>query len=287
MKKNNIIYIKIALLLLILIVLYNIFINKKESFEQKQNIYAMTFGGGGQNYYDAVNRINNELKVVNIFDDIILKYDTDLKNDVEFWNKHGNFIENNKKGYGYWIWKPYLILKMFDTMNDNDILLHIDAGCEIVNNEDTYNKIKLIIEKCNNYNMLYSLAGHSEKKYTKMDLFTYMNVNYQLNIDDELKNSIMNQSTIIFIKKNELNIKFINDWYNICCNYNLIDDTPSIEDNDITFIEHRHPQSIMSLLLKTNNYNKYLNTDNNKILDNTNSPNGDIYPFLLSRKRHG
>lgn len=287
MKKNNIIYIKIALLLLIIIVLYNIFINKKESFEQKQKIYAMTFGGGGQNYYDAVNRINNELKVINIFDDIILKYDTDLKNDIEFWNKHGNFIENNKRGYGYWLWKPYLILKMFDIMNDNDILIHLDAGCEVINNKDSYDKIKLLIEKCNTHNMLYTLAGNvNEKQYTKMDLFNYMNDNYELIINDELKNSIMNQATIIIIKKNDLTTKFINDWYNISCNYNLIDDTPSNEKNDISFIEHRHTQSTMSILLKTNKYNNYLNTDNNKLLDNFNETN-DIYPFLLSRKRNG
>ena len=116
MNKNNINYIKIAFLLLMIIILYNIFINKKECFQEKCKIYAMTFGGGGKNYYDAVNRLNNELKVVNIFDNIILKYDTDLKNDIEFWNKHGNFIENNKRGYGYWLWKPYLILKMFNNI---------------------------------------------------------------------------------------------------------------------------------------------------------------------------
>ena len=46
-------YIKISIIILILLVLYNVFINtnKKEYIESSQKIYALTFGGGGQNYY--------------------------------------------------------------------------------------------------------------------------------------------------------------------------------------------------------------------------------------------
>jgi hypothetical protein len=75
--------------------------------------YFITFGAGGQNYYDAVNRLINQVKILNIFDKIIGYTDNDLKNDVEFWTKHSNFIENNKRGYGYWLWKPYIIKKQW------------------------------------------------------------------------------------------------------------------------------------------------------------------------------
>ena len=251
------------------------FIDKKE---YNQKIYALTFGGGRHNYHDAVNRINNELKAINIFDDIILKYDTDLKNDIEFWVKHGRFIKYNTRGYGYWLWKSYLILQMFNRMNDNDILIYLDGGCEVANNHDSYNRIKLLIEKCNNYNILYTLTGHDEKSYTKNDLFEYMKNNYDLIIDEELKNSMMKQATVIIIKKNDLTNSFINDWYNISCNYNLIDDSCSNTINDVKFCEHRHDQSIFSILIKTNKYKNHMDSDNNSL---------DPYPILLSRKRCG
>ncbi len=35
-----------------------------------------------------------------------------LKNAFEknkFWKKHGTFIESNPRGYGYWLWKPFII----------------------------------------------------------------------------------------------------------------------------------------------------------------------------------
>ena len=47
--------------------------------------------------------------------------------------------------------------------------------------------------------------------------------------------------------------KLVNEWYNICCNYHMIDDTPSIELNLPGNIEHRHDQSVFSLLTKKYN----------------------------------
>lgn len=269
----------VILILLILIILWALFYfywyKKYEYFESSsQKICTMSFGGGGQNYYDALNRIKNEVKQTNVFDEIISFTDEDLKKDHEFWEKHGNFIENNNRGYGYWLWKPYLIMKTMENMNDNDILFYIDSGCEITEyNQNEYDILQKMIRNCNNYDLLYTLTCCDEKMYTKMDLFKYMNL-----IDDKVMNSIMRQATIVIIKKNDITVDFIKDWYRIACNYHMIDDSPSILPNDSSFIEHRHDQSVFSLLLNTSKYNK-LNTENNIIYDS--------YPIRLSRKRNG
>lgn len=73
----------------------------------------ITFGAGDEKYYEAGNFLIKEVESLNIFDKSILYTDKDLKTDQEFWPKHSNFIENNKKGYGYWLWKPYLIKKQW------------------------------------------------------------------------------------------------------------------------------------------------------------------------------
>lgn len=247
-----------AIILFFLLTFFNIY---KESFENNK-IIAMTFGGGGENYYDAVERINKEIEDTKTFNKIYLYYDKDLMNDKPFWEKHGYFIENNKRGYGYWLWKPYLISKTLKKMNDNDILLYLDSGCEIINNS----KIQELINKCNTYDMLYTLTGHSNNSYVKKDILNYFNVT-----DD----TIQKQASFIFIKKTNLTCDFIDDWYKACCNYHLIDDSESIEPNHITFIENRHDQAIFSILLNTDKY-KTLNTENNYIDEN---------PILISRKR--
>jgi hypothetical protein len=75
-------------------------------------IYFLTFGGPDENYHDTVNRLCNQAKKMEVFNEIIGLTEKDLHNDKEFWSKHYNFIrQNKKKGYGYWLWKPYIIKK--------------------------------------------------------------------------------------------------------------------------------------------------------------------------------
>ena len=57
-------------------------------------------------------------------------------------------------------------------------------------------------------------------------------------------------TTYIYFKKNENSIKFVKEWLDICesDDYKNINDTPSTESNCESFSEHRHDQSVFSLL---------------------------------------
>ena len=63
----------------------------------------VTFGDS-ITYRNAVHMITNEAKSLEIFDKII-SYD-ETKLDNSFLEKNKQFIEQNKRGFGYWIWKP-------------------------------------------------------------------------------------------------------------------------------------------------------------------------------------
>jgi len=218
----------------------------QENFSQK---IFMTFGGGGQNYINAGNRLVSQANNLNIFDQNILYTDLDLKNNKQFWNKHKKFIENNKRGYGYWIWKPYLIQKTMNNMNNGDILLYLDAGCEL-----DYRKRDILNNYINIIHKYYIIGTYIriEKNWNKKDLILHMNMN---------KNKYLNtkqfQGGVLLIYVCNKTRKLINEWYNIACNYHMIDDSPSISKNIKSFKEHRHDQSILSLLIKKYNlYNK-------------------------------
>ena len=133
-------------------------------------------------------------------------------------------------------------MKKLEKINDNDILFYVDSGCEI--NNDKNDNLISFIEKCNKYDILYTSTNENEIMWNKRDLVDYLEMN-----NEKTKNSIQNQAGILFIKKNPKTLEFINEWYKICCNYHMIDDTPSILPNDQTFKEHRHDQSIFSLSL--------------------------------------
>lgn len=217
--------------------------------------YFITFGAGNQNYYDAGHRLLNQINNLNLFDKTTLYTDEYLKNDSEFWSKHEKFITNNKRGYGYWLWKPYIIKKTMETMNEGDILLYLDCGCEI--------DIKKKIELVNHLEMIkneYIIATHTyiEKEWNKMDFILKMDM-----LNDKFLNTLQYQAGVILFLVCEKTIDIVNKWYELGCEYHNIDDSPSITPNFPCFIEHRHDQSIFSLLTKK--YGFY--NSNNSLLD--------------------
>lgn len=235
-------------------------LNNNKSSELDNNItnnkldfaYKINFISFGNNiYYNSLNRIENEAIKFNLFNDIIIVREQNIKNDdlyKEFWLKHKNFIESNRRGYGYWIWKSYIILKQLEKMNENDVLIYADAGCQLnINGIDRLLNYIDIVQK-SNYGILTFQMSHSEKTWTKMDTITFI-----LNDDNkftEIINSGQIIATTMIIKKCEHSIKLIKKWYDTLNNYHLLDDSNSIQSNDNTFREHRHDQSIFSLLIK-------------------------------------
>lgn len=223
--------------------------------------YFLTFGGGDnqsiqKSYHAAVKRITNQVEELKMFDYIYPKTEIDLKNDEVFWNKHKNFIINSSKGYGYWLWKPYLIMKTMEEMEDNDILLYADAGCII---QDCHkSELTRLFEKVESDLIIASLTCN-ENGYSKMDLIKHLDME-----NSKLLRVNQIQASAIIIKKCKKTMNLVKEWYNISCNYHLIDDSPSIEPNTESFKEHRHDQSIFSLLVKKYDIHKGGAEDINK-----------------------
>jgi len=213
---------------------------------KKMSITFLTYGSHS-NYIDASNRLCNQANNLNIFNNIYNYNLNDLKNDKEFWDRHGTFIENNAKGGGYWLWKPYLIHKTIEKLQDGDLLLYLDCGCEIIIEEKEF-----MFENINNvkkYKLLAAISENSnEYKYNKMDLIHKLNMNNNV---EELE-MLQIQGGFIFLEVSQQFKNIIKEWYELGCNYHYINDNPSIIPNNSNFIDHRHDQSIFSLLIKKN-----------------------------------
>lgn len=214
-------------------------------------IIFISFGGPSDKYHDALNRICNQARSSGAFDKIIGYTEKDLQNDVEFWNRHKDFIESNPKGYGYWIWKSYINYKTIQESNDDDIIVYADAGCELqINNLD---RLKYYIQwmkppsdmGLEEVGMLAFNGLFQEKIYTKMDtILSIFTGNY------DLFKSYQIVATAFIYKKCENTENIMSEWYRKSSIYHLIDDSPSVAENDPAFKDHRHDQSIFSLVLK-------------------------------------
>ena len=203
----------------------------------------ITFGSH-ENFINAGNRLLEQAKSMSLFEETILYTGEDLKNDVDFWERHGDFINKNSRGYGYWLWKPYIIQQTMNKMKNGDILLYLDCGCEIAVAEraSLVNDIEFLKQsnKC-----IMGTPTCIERDWNKMDLILKLEMNC-----DKYLNTEQRQGGTQLILVCDESRELVNNWYDLTCDYHMIDDSPSVNKNLDCFREHRHDQSIFSLLTK-------------------------------------
>ena len=208
---------------------------------------CITFCGGDSVYFDAGKRLIAQADQTELFDKTVMYTPEFIQSRSDFWEKHSDFVLRNKRGYGYWIWKPYIIQQTMNEMKDGDILLYLDCGCEI----DVYKKDE--IAKYFEYvkeDYIIGAITMTEKNWNKKDLIIRLGLENSSHLETE-----QYQAGALLFYVCDKTRKLVNDWYNIACYYNFIDDSPSFSPNYAGFIEHRHDQSIFSLLAKK--YNLY------------------------------
>jgi hypothetical protein len=93
--------------------------------------------------------------------------------------------------------------------------------------------------------MLFRTHKHLNKTWTKRDCFVLMGCDSAEYWEAE---QLMGGFSIFM--KNEKNIKFLQEWLHYCCNKFIITDTPNTcgLENLPEFVDHRHDQSVLSIL---------------------------------------
>ena len=128
-----------------------------------------------------------------------------------------------------------------ELMGPGTILFYADCGCEIYLTKKK--DIQELISNVNDELLIASLTGTQELMYCKADLFQ------ELQAYDNAKTEQRQASAILLYNCDRTN-DLVNEWFKISSNYHMIDDSPSVLQNYKEFKEHRHDQSIFSLLTK-------------------------------------
>lgn len=222
------------------------------SVKNPLNINLLTFGDRAH-FVSALQRCARQAAEINrchnnaVFQAAYCVDDSDLVTGFsEFWQQHAEFILKNPRGYGYWLWKPFLIRQLMHRLKDDAVILYMDAGCEL--NHEGLKRLAEYHEYAITYGGLcFTLKHQVEIQYTKMDTYKRITGDFVYNETDR---QIL--ATAFFIKNTLSNRKFVDEWYAICAEkkYHYLDDTASHLKNHELFREHRHDQSIFSLLVK-------------------------------------
>lgn len=157
--------------------------------------------------------------------------------------EENSFIMSQSRGAGYWMWKPFVIKKALDMINENDLLMYSDSGISFIKNID---EIKEIMDETKEKLLLFELEDiHPNKRWTKRDCFKLMDLD-----EEPYLSSNQLLASYILMRKNNFVIKFMDEWLEYCKDYRIITDSPNecgLPNYD-EFLDHRHDQSILSLL---------------------------------------
>ena len=153
-------------------------------------------------------------------------------------NKH---ILDQKRGAGYWAWKPYIILNtMINYLEEGDAVLYVDCGDHTQPGVGDY--VKGVLE---HGEVLLVNGAYQNSCWTKRDCFVKMGCD-----SEDFWSTQQLEAGVCAFKKCERVVKLLEEWLFLCIDEDIISDKENTcdEKNFECFQDHRHDQSILTNL---------------------------------------
>ena len=202
-----------------------------------QMVYLVNYAT--KEFYESQKKLNASALKYGV--DKVVSYKRKDLIKSNFYKEHKDILDQ-KRGAGFWLWKPYIILDLLQKVNDGDVVIYADSGIEVIKALDPL--IELCLEK--NDVLLFCEGGERlNKEYTKRDCFIMMDCD-----SEDYWNSVQCLASFHLYTRNKLCIEFLKKWLLYCQNKHILTDVENIcgKDNFPEFKDHRHDQSVLSLL---------------------------------------
>jgi hypothetical protein len=174
--------------------------------------------------------------------------------DKEFLQAN-SYIFSQPRGAGYWLWKPYFILKHLHMMGEKDWLMYTDSGMYFDRNPWEWIPLHAWEGADEKGIMTFGNCGINSQ-FTKRDCFVLMGMDTEFH-----RKSPHRMASVFLCKKTETSVSFVEEWLSYAKDPRILTDLPNTQmlPNYEEFKDHRHDQSIMSLL--TLKYGTYVFAD--------------------------
>lgn len=156
--------------------------------------------------------------------------------------KENREVLDGKKGAGYFLWKPFIILDALEKINEGEILIYADNAVYFIASPEE--EIKQCIE--NKGFFLIQAYGHLCAQYVKRDAFHYMQQD-----TPEYHHAHMVQASFLIFQKNNTTVSFVKEWLHYCKNKHIVTDWENVcgKENLAGFKNHLFDMSVLSLLV--------------------------------------
>ena len=194
-------------------------------------------------YYSTLHELIESVKPY--VDGYLAFYDTDLPS--EFVTRNRRLFEDGR-GFGYWVWKPYVILEALERVEDGDIVVYIDAGNLVI--ADLQPLVDLCAATSDGVLLFDNRDSNPDgdvwknSMWTTADCFSFLDADSPLYTDG----SQVDAAYLVLQKRPE-SVAFVRELLEACQRYELLREPPSETGPELPgFVEHRWDQSILSIL---------------------------------------
>lgn len=169
--------------------------------------------------------------------DAVVVYTED---DVQDWFQQYPELLEGSRGYGWWTWKPWVILHALRNSLPNDVVVYLDAATMVERPLAPYaQRVR--------HALLFRLGEWDAKDYrnrcwTKRDAFALMGLT-----EDRHRDGIQVNAAVQMYRNTPQAHDFVTQWLRWCAQRNVVDDACSLA-NEPSFVAHRHDQSVLSVL---------------------------------------
>jgi hypothetical protein len=222
-----------------------------------------------QRFADLQRRCSETGLAIGGFDRVLAYGPADIDAEFATANRH---ILQHQRGNGYWLWKPYFIVRTLESLAPGDWLFYCDAGAHFIGPIDP------LIDVCqrDGRDLLVFELPHPERRYTKRDAFVLLDCDRP-----EFITSRQRLASFHLWRASPAALAFAREWLTVAQDERLLTDLPNQcgLPNHRRFKEHRHDQSLFSLLTKKHGLAGYRNPSQQGERDlalYANSPYGQI-----------
>lgn len=161
-------------------------------------------------------------------------------------------LDSSTRGYGHWRWKPQIVYQEMQALPRSiPGLWYVDAGCTIFRSPAARARMVEYLDFGleNGVGTFFQLPSiYSDLSYTKSLTHSAIPIATNLQAAGQI------QATAFFISNTIDGVSLVRKWADLSRQVELFDDSsnvpaPSCPEN--LFVDHRHDQSVLSLLVKS------------------------------------
>ena len=208
------------------------------------------------NFEKSLKRLKRQALEMNFYDEVHCLSEDDL--DPDFRYQFRRYLQFYVKGFGYWCWKPQIVMQTLDTLLPGDVIHYADVGCHM----NPHGKSRLedyfkIVSKSRNGVLAFQSGIPTpeiptpdqsqiwlEREWSKGDVIDHFGA-----WDDKILDQGQKSAGMFLVRNCPESMSFIQAWKDVFLHdMSLVDNSKSIFPNCSGFKQHRHDQSVFSLL---------------------------------------